>query len=48
MNLSIQEFSTEPVPENRTVGWIRVAIISATASFSLPTLIVIIKNDGLN
>ena len=39
MNLSIQEFSTEPVPEDRTVGWIRVAIISATASFSLPTLI---------
>ena len=39
IHLSIQEFSTEPVPENRTVGWIRVAIISATASFSLPTLI---------
>jgi cytosine permease len=33
------EFATEPVPEERTVGWIRVGVISAMVAFSLPTFV---------
>lgn len=34
-----QEFATEPVPLERTVGWLRVGLISAMVSFSLPTFV---------
>jgi len=33
------EFATEPVPEDRTVGWFRVALVSAMVGFSLLTFI---------
>ncbi len=33
------EFATEPVPEDRTVGWLRVGVISAMVAFSLPTFV---------
>jgi cytosine permease len=33
------EFATEPVPDDRTVGWLRVGLISAMVAFSLPTFI---------
>ncbi|MDH4255898.1 MAG: cytosine permease, partial [Gammaproteobacteria bacterium] len=39
MQESSQEFATEPVPEGHTVGWIRVALISAMVAFSLPTFV---------
>ena len=34
-----QEFSTEPVPAEYRVGWIRVGLISAMVGFSLPTFV---------
>ncbi|MGB5354687.1 MAG: cytosine permease, partial [Woeseia sp.] len=34
-----QEFATEPVPADRTVGWLRVGLISAMVAFSLPTFV---------
>ena len=34
-----REFATEPVPDHRTVGWLRVGLISAMVAFSLPTFI---------
>lgn len=39
MTVSDTEFTTEPVPEERTVGWWRVGVISAMVAFSLPTFI---------
>lgn len=34
-----EEFATEPVPDSRTVPWIRVGVISAMVAFSLPTFV---------
>ncbi|MFQ5548117.1 MAG: purine-cytosine permease family protein [Woeseia sp.] len=34
-----REFATEPVPDHRTVGWLRVGLISAMVAFSLPTFV---------
>ncbi len=39
MSVSDSEFTTEPVPESRTVPWWRVGVISAMVAFSLPTFI---------
>lgn len=39
MTASDTEFTTEPVPEERTVPWWRVGVISAMVAFSLPTFI---------
>lgn len=33
------EFATEPVPDEHTVGWFRVALVAAMVSFSLPTFL---------
>ncbi len=33
------EFATEPVPDHRTVGWLRVGMVSAMVAFSLPTFV---------
>ena len=34
-----EEFATEPVPDDRTVPWLRVGVISAMVAFSLPTFV---------
>ncbi|MEP0201610.1 MAG: cytosine permease [Halioglobus sp.] len=34
-----REFATEPVPDERTVSWFRVALVSAMVAFSLPTFL---------
>ena len=34
-----EEFATEPVPYEHTVGWVRVGLISAMVAFSLPTFV---------
>lgn len=39
MSTESNEFATEPVPEERTVGWVGVAFVSAMVSFSLPTFV---------
>ncbi len=39
MSASDTEFTTEPVPRERTVVWWRVGVISAMVAFSLPTFI---------
>ena len=39
MNVESEEFATEPVPEEHTVGWLRVGLISAMVAFSLPTFV---------
>jgi cytosine permease len=39
LTVSDTEFTTEPVPEERTVPWWRVGVISAMVAFSLPTFI---------
>ena len=39
MSNDSSEFATEPVPDQRTVGWLRVGLISAMVAFSLPTFI---------
>ena len=36
---SLTEHATQPVPENETYGWIRVAIVSAMVGFSMPTFV---------
>ena len=36
MSAETSEFATEPVPDNKTVGWFRVAFVAAMVSFSLP------------
>ena len=33
------EFATEPVPATHQVGWLRVGVVSAMVSFSLPTFV---------
>lgn len=39
MDESASEFATEPVPEERTVGWFRVALVAALVAFSLPNFV---------
>ncbi len=39
MNVESEEFATEPVPQEHTVSWVRVGLISAMVAFSLPTFI---------
>jgi cytosine permease len=39
MNIESEEFATEPVPPEHTVGWLRVGLISAMVAFSLPTFV---------
>ncbi len=39
MSETSEEFATEPVPEGRTVPWVRVGLISAMVAFSLPTFV---------
>jgi cytosine permease len=39
MTEASEEFATEPVPDSRTVPWIRVGVISAMVAFSLPTFV---------
>ena len=39
MSETSEEFATEPVPEDRTVPWVRVGLISAMVAFSLPTFV---------
>lgn len=36
MDVETSEFATEPVPDDSTVSWIRVATVAAMVSFSLP------------
>ncbi len=38
-NVESEEFATEPVPYEHTVGWVRVGLISAMVAFSLPTFV---------
>ena len=39
VNVESEEFATEPVPHEKTVGWVRVGLISAMVAFSLPTFV---------
>ena len=39
MSETFEEFATEPVPDSRTVPWLRVGVISAMVAFSLPTFL---------
>ena len=39
METEANEFATEPVPDTSTVGWLRVAMVSAMVAFSLPTFL---------
>ena len=39
MKVESTEFSTEPVPDEYTVSWIRVAIIASMVAFSLPVFL---------
>lgn len=39
MKVESTEFSTEPVPDEHTVSWIRVAIIASMVAFSLPVFL---------
>ena len=39
MSNESEEFATEPVPAEFRVGWIRVGLISAMVSFSLPMFV---------
>lgn len=39
MNIESEEFATEPVPHEHTVGWVRVGLVSAMVAFSLPTFV---------
>ncbi len=39
MSIESSEFATEPVPDERTVGWFRVALVAAMVAFSLPTFL---------
>ena len=34
-----EEYATEPVPDDKTVGWVRVALVAAMVAFSLPTFL---------
>ncbi|MEP4146385.1 MAG: cytosine permease [Halioglobus sp.] len=33
------EFATEPVPDEKTVSWVRVALVASMVAFSLPTFL---------
>lgn len=39
MESESEEYATEPVPNHKTVGWFRVALVSAMVTFSLPTFL---------
>ena len=39
MSVESSEFATEPVPDEHTVPWFRVALVAAMVSFSLPTFL---------
>src|SRR5210317_20450 len=39
MDVESSEFATEPVPDDATVGWFRVAFVAAMVAFSLPTFL---------
>lgn len=39
MSVESSEFATEPVPDESTVGWFRVALVAAMVAFSLPTFL---------
>jgi cytosine permease len=39
MSVESSEFATQPVPDDRTVGWFRVALVAAMVAFSLPTFL---------
>jgi len=39
MSESGSEFATEPVPDDRTVSWVRVGLVGAMIAFSLPTFL---------
>ena len=39
MEAESEEYATEPVPDDSTIGWFRVALVSAMVSFSLPTFL---------
>lgn len=34
-----EEYATQPVPDHKTVGWVRVALVAAMVAFSLPTFL---------
>ena len=34
-----EEYATEPVPDDKTVSWVRVALVAAMVAFSLPTFL---------
>ena len=39
MNVEVEEFAREPVPQRHWVGWLRVGLVSAMVAFSLPTFV---------
>lgn len=39
MEVDSSEFATEPVPDEHTVSWIRVAMVASMVAFSLPTFL---------
>ena len=39
MQNSEEEYATEPVPEDKTVGWFKVSMVAAMVAFSLPTFL---------
>lgn len=39
MDSESSEYATEPVPDEATVGWFRVALVAAMVAFSLPTFL---------
>jgi cytosine permease len=39
MSVESSEFATQPVPDESTVGWFRVALVAAMVAFSLPTFL---------
>jgi cytosine permease len=39
MDTESNEFATEPVPDEHTVAWFRVALVAAMVAFSLPTFL---------
>lgn len=39
MESDLEEYATEPVPEDKTVGWFKVSMVAAMVAFSLPTFL---------
>jgi cytosine permease len=39
MEVESSEFATEPVPDESTVSWVRVALVASMVAFSLPTFL---------